>query len=51
LKGKTDAALMHLNKATDLGFSNYEKIINDPDLEALRATEDYIAFKKRGFKL
>jgi len=39
--GKKELALEHLRKSVECGFSDLEKIKDDPDLESLRETEEF----------
>jgi len=48
---KTDLAYRHLAKSVELGYSNFEKIENDNDLENLRNTEKFAEFADRGYKI
>ena len=49
--GKLDLSLKHLARAVELGYSDYENIEKDKDLEALRQTEKFKAFSDKGYKL
>lgn len=50
LANKTDLALQHLGRAVEYGYSDFEKIVTDENLENLRNTEKFAEFADRGYK-
>lgn len=49
LLGDKQKSLSHLEKAMDLGFSDYKKIETDPPLGWLRQQPEYTQLKSKGF--
>jgi len=48
---KTDLAFQHLSRAVENGYSNYERIQEEPELENVRNIEKFAAFADKGFRL
>lgn len=51
LTEKKDKAFFHLNRAVELGFNDFEKILNHDDLAYLRIQPEFDEFKANGYKL
>ena len=45
--GRTEDALVVLNRACELGFSDFEYLTNDPDLTPLREHPEFREFQKK----
>lgn len=51
LTEKKDKAFFHLNRAVELGFNDFEKILTHDDLAFLRIQPEFENFKSNGYKL
>lgn len=51
LTEKKDKAFFHLNRAVELGFNDFEKILTHDDLAFLRIQPEFEEFKANGYKL
>lgn len=47
LSGKTESALLSLEKALKFGFDDFEHLVGDPDLDSLKSREDFSVLLKR----